>query len=211
MKNIITLLSLFAFSFSALLGSVIAQSAWAGADLIGAGKSDSAIKMLVFPKSLRVIENHTAKVGKLDAILSDPKRISKTLLRVDPARIVPAKAGESFSGMVTRDQLRKLAEQYPEDVIFIFRRDLRTEPENTLLSAEHSVHISYQGLLYLTRQKKLLALRDNEKVQRFGGKGSKEQREESWRNLDHSGLKALAKGARKVLLSYKFEKRQSAY
>ena len=188
MKNIITLLSLFAFSFSALLGSVIAQSAWAGADLIGAGKSDSAIKMLVFPKSLRVIENQGN--AEINITFSDPKRIHKTLLKVDPARVVPAKVGEPFKGPVTRDSLRQLANQYSEDILFIFRRKLGTEKKM----------LRHQGLLYLARQKKVLTL-----------KGSMESGSGHLQEMDVAGLNSLAQEAKKILYSNKFEKRQSAY
>ena len=80
---------------------------------------------MVFPKSLRVIENRATQVGKLDAILSDPKLIRKTLLKIDPARVVSAKAGEPFAETVTRDRLQKLAQRYSEDVIFVFRRNLK--------------------------------------------------------------------------------------
>ncbi len=200
-----------------LLCSLMALPAWADVDLISKGKTDSAVKMLVFPKSLRVIENLTTQVGQLDVILSDPKLIRKTLLKVDPARVVPAKAGEPFAGSVTRERLRKLAKRYSEDVIFVFRRKLKIELEGLtaaeLLSTqqEHIVHISFQGLLYLARQKRVLALKGNEKMDQFSGSTSPELRAERWRKLAGDGLKKLAQGARKVLHSHKFEKRQSAY
>jgi hypothetical protein len=82
---------------------------WAEVDLIDEGKSDIAVKMLVFPKSLRVIENQVKTAGEEEALFSDSKRIRKTLLKVDPARIAPAKAGEPFSGIVTRTLLLKLS------------------------------------------------------------------------------------------------------
>ena len=175
-------------------------TAWADVDLMDAGKSDSAVKMLVFPKSLRVIENRTTQIDRVHAFPFDPKGIRKTLLKVDPARIVPARAGEPFFGPVTRDRLRDLAKQYSEDVILIFRRNQKAEPKNI-------AHIHYQGLLYLARQKKVLALRGNEKKARTDG----EQNAVNWRSLDNAGLKALANEARKILHSHKFEKRQSAY
>jgi len=203
---------------SILLGflcSLMALPAWADVDLIDEGKTDSAIKMLVFPKSLLVIENRTTQVSKRDAILSDPKLIRKTLLKVDPARVVPAKAGEPFAGPVMRDRLRELAKRYSEDVIFVFRRKLKIEPESLtaaeLLSTEHIVHISFQGLLYLARQKRVLALPGIEKMERFAVLASPEQRAERWRKLARDGLKKLAQEARKVLHSHKFEKRQSSY
>ena len=200
-----------------LLCSLMALPAWADVDLIDKGKTDSAIKMLVFPKSLRVIENRATQEGKLGAILSDPKLIRKTLLKIDPARVAPAKVGEPFAGLVTRDRLRELAKRYSEDVIFVFRQKLKINLESLtaaeLLSThqEHIVHISFHGLLYLARQKKVLALQGIEKMERFAGFASPEQRVERWRKLAGDGLKKLAQEARKVLQSHKFEKRQSAY
>ena len=184
--------------FIGWLFSLPAHTVWADVDLMDAGKSDSAIKMLVFPKSLRVIQNRTVHEGTLGEDLFDSDGIRKTLLKVDPARIVPAKIGEPFSGPVTRGRLQDMANQYSEDVIFVFRRNQKTEQKKI-------AYIHYQGLLYLARQNKVLALRDYEK------KAPEEHGAESWRNLDNAGLKSLAKEARKILHSYKFEKRQSAY
>ncbi len=172
---------LLAFCLFALPCTLTAALAWADADLIDKGKSDSAIKMLVFPQSLRVIENRASQSSEQETAPPDPKQIRKTLLKVDPARIAPAKAGEAFTGPVTRDRLRELAQQYSEDVIFIFRRNLKTGI------------IRYEGLLYLAKQKKILALKSNENADPF------------------AGLKTLAQEARKLLHSHKFEKRQSAY
>ena len=179
---------------------------WAEVDLIDEGKSDIAVKMLVFPKSLRVIENQVKTAGEEEALFSDSKRIRKTLLKVDPARIAPAKAGEPFSGIVTRTRLLKLSKQYSEDVIFIFRRVLTVEA-GTLTEYK----IRYQGMLYLARQKKVLVLKGNEKNEPFSGSSSHQDRADLWKNLDDKGLKDLAKEARTVLHSHKFEKRQSAY
>jgi len=166
---------------------LIALPAWA--DLMDESKSDSAIKMLVFPKSLRVIENRRDKNSAFsDPIFSDPKPIRKTLLKLDPARIAPAKTGETFIGPVTKDRLQQLAKQFSEDIIFIFRRTRDNDKKS----------IRHQGLLYLTQQKKILALK--------GSSGSGNLQE-----MDLEGLKALAKEAKKVLHSHKFEKRQSAY
>jgi hypothetical protein len=171
------------FTVMLLLLSVFPVSA----DLIDKGKSDSTIKMLVFPKSLRVIENRDNEVND---IFTDPKRIRKTLLKIDPARIAPAKTGEPFIGIVTRDNLQQLAKRYSEDIIFIFRR--------TLDLTKDTIH--HQGILYLARQKKVLALKE-----------SMNSGSESMQEMDIAGLKTLAQEARKALHSHKFEKRQSAY
>ena len=179
---------------------------WAEVDLIDEGKSDIAVKMLVFPKSLRVIENQVKTAGEEEAFLSDSKRIRKTLLKIDPARIAPAKAGEPFSGIVTRTRLLKLSKQYSEDVIFIFRRVLTVETD-TLTEYK----IRYQGMLYLARQKKVLVLKGSEKKEPLSGSSSLQDRAELWKTLDEKGIKDLVKEAKTILHSHKFEKRQSAY
>jgi len=186
MKTFSSKIPLGIFTLALLLCSFLVQPV--RADLIEENKSDTAIKMLVFPKSLRVIENRQS--GNTDDRFSDPKRIRKTLLKLDPARIVPAKTGEPVIGPVTRVRLRELAKQYNEDVIFIFRRSSNKEKNS----------IRHQGLLYLARQKKVLALKESTEA----GSGSLDE-------MDLAGLQFLAKEARRVLHSHKFEKRQSAY
>ena len=176
------------FSLVLLVCFLTVPCAWGEADLMGGNKSDSTIKMLVFPKSLRVVENFGE--GKISKNFSDPKRIKKTLLKIDPTRIVPAKTGEPTTGPITRSSLKHLAKQYSEDVILIFRRSVDNEKNS----------IRHQGLIYLAKQKKLLALKE-----------SKESGSESIQEMDLAGLKTLAKQAKKVLHSHKFEKRQSAY
>jgi len=167
---------------------LMTPSVWGEGDLMDENKSDSTIKMLVFPKSLRVLENH--KNGEINKSFADPKRIRKTLLKLDPARIAPAKVGEPIAGPITRGILRNLGKQYSEDVILIFRR-LVNKDKNS---------IRHQGLIYLAKQKKVLALKE-----------SKESGSESIQEMDLAGLKTLAKQSKKVLHSHKFEKRQSAY
>ena len=156
-------------------------------DLVDEGKTDSAIKMLVFPKSLRVIES---RGNVMNAIFSDPKQIQKSLLKLDPARVAPSKIGEHISDPVTRDSLRQLAKRYSEDIIFIFRRTL-DDTKN---------EIRHQGLLYLARQNKVLALKESIN----SGSGNLQE-------IDVAGLKTLAREAKKVLHANKYEKRQSAY
>ena len=179
------------------------------ADLIDEGKTDSAVKMLHFPKSLRVVENITAGLSDLHQVFNDPKQIRRTLLKVDPARIVPAKSGESFVGEITREKLKELTQIYPENVIFVFRRSYEPNPfsikDNKIVKARHT------GILYLAKQKKILALQGSEKEEAFSGKESAKEQAEHLKQLDQAGLKALSLQAKKVLHSHKFEKRQSAY
>lgn len=68
-------LSLLAFCFVTFICTSDSHLVWAEVDLIDEGKSDSAVKMLVFPKSLRVIENRLKTTGEQEALLSDSKRI----------------------------------------------------------------------------------------------------------------------------------------
>ena len=179
------------------------------ADLIDEGKTDSAVKMLHFPKSLRVVENITAGLSDLHQVFNDPKQIRRTLLKVDPARIVPAKSGESFVGEITREKLKELTQIYPENVIFVFRRSYEPNPfsikDNKIVKARHT------GILYLAKQKKVLALQGYVKEEAFSGKESAKEQAEHLKQLDQAGLKALSLQAKKVLHSHKFEKRQSAY
>lgn len=176
------------FPIATLLFCLFASPVIAEEDLLDKEKSDTAVKMLVFPKSLRVIESP----GNIKAnpVFSDPKIIRRTLLKLDPARIAPAKPGEPLTGPVNRVSLSQISSKYNEDVIFIFRR--------TLDKGKSSIH--HQGLLYLAKQKKILALKE-----------SSESVSGSLQEIDLAGLKALAREAKKVLHSYKFEKRQSAY
>ena len=179
------------------------------ADLIDQGKTDSAVKMLHFPKSLRVVENITAGLNDLYQDFNDPKQIRRTLLKVDPARIVPAKSGESFVGEITRKKLKELTQVYSEDVIFVYRRIF--EPRPLLIKENKIVQVRHMGLLYLAKQKKVLALQGSLKEETFSGTESAKQQAERWKKLDQEGLKALSLQAKKVLHSHKFEKRQSAY
>ena len=179
------------------------------ADLIVEGKTDSAVKMLHFPKSLRVVENITAGLSDLHRVFNDPKQIRRTLLKVDPARIVPAKSGESFVGELTREKLKELTQIYPENVIFVFRRSYEPNPfsikDNKIVKARHT------GILYLAKQKKVLALQGYVKEEAFSGKESAKEQAEHLKQLDQAGLKDLSMQAKKVLHSHIFEKRQSAY
>lgn len=66
-------------------------------------------------------------------------------------------------------------------------------------------------MLYLARQKKVLVLKGNKKKELFSDSDSRQVRADRWKALDEKGLKDLAKEARTVLHSHKYEKRQSAY
>ncbi len=205
-KTICAKLSLLAACLITFLYTCNPYFVWAEVDLIDEGKSDSAVKMLVFPKSLRVIESRLKTTGEQVTLHSDSKRIRKTLLKVDPARIAPAKTGEPIYRIVTRARLLQLSKKYSEDVIFIFRRVSAIKA-----GTPTKQKIRYQGMLYLVRQKKVLSLKGNEKLEVLSNSDSPQERVDHWMALDEEGLKDLAREARTILHSHKFEKRQSAY
>ncbi len=176
------------FPLALLLSFLVATPLWGDADLIDSKKSDTAIKMLVFPKSLRVIES--LRNNQVNESFSDPKLIKKSLLKLDPARIAPSKMGEPLTGAISRDSLKHLAQKYSDDIFLVFRRTFNNKKNS----------IRHQGLLYLAKQRKVLALRE-----------IKESGSKSLQEMDLAGLKILAKDAKKVLHSHKYEKRQSAY
>ena len=188
MKPIQSKIQFRVFLLALLLCFLVVNPLWGEVDLIDAKKSDTAIKMLIFPKSLRVIES--LRSNQINESFSDPKRIKKSLLKLDPARIAPSKMGESVTGAITRNILKHLAKKYSDDVFLVFRRTFNNEKNS----------IRYQGLLYLAKQRKVLALREIE-----------ESSSGSLQEMDLAGLKILAKEAKKVLHSHKYEKRQSAY
>ena len=188
MKPIQSKIQFRVFLLALLLCFLEVNPLWGEVDLIDAKKSDTAIKMLIFPKSLRVIES--LRSNQINESFSDPKRIKKSLLKLDPARIAPSKMGESVTGAITRNILKHLAKKYSDDVFLVFRRTFNNEKNS----------IRHQGLLYLAKQRKVLALREIE-----------ESSSGSLQEMDLAGLKILAKEAKKVLHSHKYEKRQSAY
>lgn len=188
MKPIQSKIQFRVFLLALLLCFLVVNPLWGEVDLIDAKKSDTAIKMLIFPKSLRVIES--LRSNQINESFSDPKRIKKSLLKLDPARIAPSKMGESVTGAITRNILKHLAKKYSDDVFLVFRRTFNNERNS----------IRHQGLLYLAKQRKVLALREIE-----------ESSSGSLQEMDLAGLKILAKEAKKVLHSHKYEKRQSAY
>lgn len=112
-------------------------------------KSDSAIKPLVFPKSMYVIESRPEKslyffyegdqkqlveeinygeiAGKTSfaLALSDPEIIRKSLVALDRARINPSEHGEGVRGPVTRKMLKEIAKKYSKELVLVFRREIR--------------------------------------------------------------------------------------
>ncbi len=139
-----------------LAGLLALPSANAAAenDLFSRKKSDAAIKPLVFPLSMVVVENRPLKghyyfyrgeekrfddglqgdpvsgTGDFEHSFSDRATIRKTLVATDRARISPSEAGEDVRGPVTREVLQQLSKKYSRDLILVFRREIRLPVEN---------------------------------------------------------------------------------
>jgi hypothetical protein len=136
--------------------SILAPDVRGQDDLFSRNKSDSTIKMLVFPLSMAVVENRphkglyyffgdeTREVNKelkgnpeslknpLYSILSDAKIIKKTLVKTDPTRVAPSKHHEDFLGPVTKAELKLLSAKYKKDLVLVFRREIYLPPEKNL-------------------------------------------------------------------------------
>lgn len=204
-----------------LLSMAHTLEVYAADNLIKNGKTDSAIKPLVFPQSMVVIRSchpgclslesdqkpvplspptTTLRRKRIEALFAENKEnhrkaVQKWLVRLDPARIAPANRVEDFKANVSRKNLKLLGEKNPSAaVIFLFHQSLVFNREPWVIRT--------RGLLYLAQQDKLIALNSND------------QNLNSQNELEKplvKGLEELAIGARKTLLSYKFEKRRSNY
>ncbi len=215
-------------------------------DLFSRKKSDSAIKPLVFPLSMAVIENRPMKglyyfyegeAEKFDesfegnpdssdnnfySLLSDPTLIKKTLGATDPTRITPSKRGNDIRGPLTRMELKEISKKVSKDLIFVFRREIRMIatfplPQSVFLQPDefftykwpgpYTVKIRNQGLIYLTKQNKLMVVPSNEKSKSFFPIKETIPAEElkaGWQKLAKEGLEDLAAAARKTIRAKQF-------
>jgi len=139
-----------------LILALLPASCWATAsgaqeDLFARNKSDSAIKMLVFPLSLAVMENRPLKglyyfyAGEKEKfngglsedvdsienpiyqILSDAAVIRKTLVKTDPTRVAPSKRQKDLLGPVSKAELKNLCKIYETDMALVFRREIHLQ------------------------------------------------------------------------------------
>ena len=178
-------------------------------DLILKGRSDSAVKYLIPPLSLDVIQNRPAQgsnfyfiggqkrfdtsvgLNTLDPFLSHAKTIKRTLVKTDPARLVPAKQGTDLRGPVTRKVLRSLAKDLPAELLLVFRWEVQVDSADVKTSGNgqttQPIRLTARGLVYISSQNKLLALPSNAQTGR------------NLTELTQTGLKILAGEARKII------------
>ena len=196
----------------------------AAEDLFDTGKSDSAIKPFVFPKSMVVIRNSSPgylpvksdimpggynypeetyqrlkPIEKKFLENEDPtnKFLKKYLVRLDPARIAPSTRGKDFEYTLSRKALRELGKEYDVDLLFVFRQILLID-----FGSKPWV-IQTQGLIYLARQDKILIIPSNDHELRSS--------HPDFLSINQKSLKQLGKDTRKIIHSHKYEKRRSNY
>lgn len=190
-----------AMRITTIIGYVLLMPGLVSADVFKAKASDSAVKMIHFPQSLAIIWNRPdPAVGKFDLILGDPAILKRTLRKIDPARIAPAKLGDDLKGPMTREVLAVLGRKHNVDLLLVFRRDIVDERANF-------IKLRNRARIYVVRQKKLLVVPANDTVTNFNNNN----RQLKIREINEQGLQQLSKDARKVIMSYKFEKRRSNY
>ena len=200
-----------------------------GDDVFEIKKSDTAIKPLVFPKSMTVIRECYPEnwgcllldpepgMGHIDKAvvenskyiheaIDNEKAIKKYLVRLDPTRIAPSKRGKDHEALsilnemdISKRVLKELGKQYDTDFIFVFRR--------TIFHISRPRYIRTEGRIYLVRQDKLLVMPSNDQILELDVTDLQKRLQD----INRNGLQQLAKDARKVILSHKFEKRRSNY
>jgi hypothetical protein len=125
-----------------------------------------------FDEALNIVSKDN---DAFDKIISDTKTIKKTLRATDPARLAPASIGADFRGIIKRNRLKDLSRINPSDILLIYRREVIIQstkefpnsyfqnPELFLKpsATDFSIGILTKGLVYITKQKKVLALPHN--------------------------------------------------
>ena len=155
----------------------------------------------------------TSSMSKLDKT-----RVKKTLLKIDPTRIAPVFLGEDLLMNPKGYWLYgKENKKHKVDFIFYFRIVFN--------HGSWDANILTEGRIYLTRQKKVLVIPSNRQNVPFrhpsvGDKGKRiinvppdilANMKNIMKEAHLNGLQQLAKDARKVIMSHKFEKRRSNY
>jgi hypothetical protein len=150
-----------------------------------------------------------------DKIISDTKIIKKTLRSTDPARLAPASIGADFRGIINRNRLKDLFKTNPSDILLIYRREIIVQstkefsnsyfqtPELFLkpLTTDFSIEVLTKGLVYISKQKKILALPHNK--QNINISKGQSDADMILAGAVKSGLKKLAEEAKKKIQAQK--------
>ncbi len=116
-----------------------------------------------------------SKEDAFDKIISNERTIVKTLRATDPARLAPASVGLDFRGIINRSRLKALSKTNFSDILLVFRREILVHSEQEFSNSffqtpelflkspnvDFSIEILTKGLVYISKQKKVLALPHN--------------------------------------------------
>jgi len=167
------------------------------------------------PKFDEALSGNSKDKDALDKIISDTKIIKKTLRSTDPARLTPSSVGTDFRGIINRDRLKDLSKTNPSDILLIYRREVLFQstnefpdsyfqtPELFLKPSEtdFSMEILTKGLVYISKQKKVLALPHNK--QNVNISKGQSNTDVALTKMVKSGLKKLAEEAKKKIQAQK--------
>jgi hypothetical protein len=167
------------------------------------------------PKFDEALSDFSKNSDAFDKIISDTKIIKKTLRSTDPTRLAPASIGADFRGVINRSRLKDLFKINPSDILLIYRREIIVQstkefsnsyfqtPELFLktLTTDLSIEVLTKGLVYISKQKKILALPHNKQnVNISKGQGDADL---ILAGAVKSGLKKLAEEAKKKIQAQK--------
>jgi len=167
------------------------------------------------PKFNEALDSVSKNNDAFDKIISDTKIIKKTLRSTDPARLAPASVGADFRGVINRNRLKDLFKSNPSDILLIYRREVIIQsakefpnsyfqtPELFLQpsTTDFSIQILTKGLVYISKQKKVLALPYNK--QNIAISEGQNDINAILATTVKSGLKKLAEEAKKRIQAQK--------
>ena len=221
-----------------LMGLVLSTTVCNATNVFQIPKSDSNIKPLVFPLSMVILENRPSQgfyfsfdensppLSEASGLnISNNRQLSKTLGATDPARIAPSRVSKPIYGDIGKEDFQNLTKGHPERILFLFRREIsisgqrifnfqKMETASLVLDGlPYNLKIRTCGILYLTKQNKILILPSNVKESSFFSSSDKgaEPVKNQITDLGKAGLKELANEAKIILNKNKYEKRRSNY
>ena len=219
-----------AFWKMGIIGAALLLPSMVFADLFNSSKIDTNIKSLVFPQSLLLVqycgyktsplcfmlesgnrssENLVEKetlglsFSEISQILSDQKVVKRILKKVDPARIVPVKIAEPVHEFIMYNLLQSLTKQYEVDIVLAIKSVLKLSRNPN--DGDSTVYV--EGIIYLAHQQVIIGRPSGEQEVSLQAPNMGKQINDAFK----LSLKELAKDARRIILSYKYEKRRSNY
>ena len=210
-----------------IIGTALLFSSMGFADQFSSSKIDTNIKPLVFPQSLVIIqycgyktepfcfdiepmseapiEKEVLGLGfsEISQALSNQKSVKQVLKKIDPARIVPVKIAEPVHKFIMYDLQRSIAKQYEADIVLAIKSALKLSKNTN----DGNPAIKVKGVIYLDHQQVIIGHPSGEQELSLQVPDMEKQIKEAFK----MSLMKLAKEARKIIMSHKYEKRRSNY